>query len=90
MLHENERFFVEVGTFGKDKDPQYLVKNKETGVVEFCNASLYFVRDWADQMSKALVKQDWYIANPGKVHPEDADDDNIVPFPIGGGGGRSN
>lgn len=86
MIYENDRFTVEVGVIGEDKDPQYLVRSKAYGVVEFCNTSLYFVRDWAQQMSKALEQQDWEIANPGKPFPEN----NVIPFPGGKGGGRAN
>lgn len=67
--------------------PQYLVRNKETGVVEFSNTALYFVRDWANQMTDALRKQDWEIDHPDQVHPDDVG--NVVTFP-GGGGGKSN
>jgi len=87
MLYETDRFSVEVGVIGTDPDPQYLVRNKETGVVEFCNTSLYFVRDWSQQMTRALVQQEWEIAHPGQQYPEETD--NVVPFP-GGKGGRTN
>ncbi len=83
MLFENKRFMVTVGSFGDEKDPQYLVTNKDTGVVEFINSSLYFVRDWAQQMSKALDEQDDELKTP------EAGKSNVVTFP-GGGNGRSN
>lgn len=86
MLFETPRFYVQVGTINDETDPQYLVVNKETSVVEFCNSSLYFVRDWSLQMTKALEVQDWEIANPGKDYPED----NVVQFPSGGKNGRAN
>jgi hypothetical protein len=92
MIFETTRFIVEVGVIGDDKDPQYLVRNKEHGVVEFCNTSVYFVRDWATQMTKALDRQDWEIEHPGEIHPDDLppeDDENVLKFP-GGKGGRTN
>jgi hypothetical protein len=96
-IYETSRFVVETGAvplevalppggFIPDQLPQYLVINKATGVVEFCNTALYFVRDWADQMTSALDRQDWEIANPGKDYP---DGGTILPFP-GGKGGRTN
>lgn len=89
MIHETNRFAVEVGIIGEDKDPQYLVRSKTYGVVEFCNTSLYFVRDWANQMTKALDRQDWDIEHPGETHPDDLES-NVVKFPGGSGHGRSN
>lgn len=64
MIFETDRFEIVTGTAGEDPDVQYLVKNKATGVVEFCNSSLYFVRDWAMQFTGALEKQDEEIKNP--------------------------
>ena len=92
MLFENSRFTVTVGVYSeqyesgvlKDPSPQYLVTNKETGVVEFINSSLYFVRDWAVQMTEAMDKQDAELAAPTKQEA------NVLPFPSGGGNGRSN
>lgn len=58
MLFETTRFTVEKGILANDPEPQYLVKNKETEIVEFCNASLYFARDWAVQFTQALDQQE--------------------------------
>lgn len=58
VIGESGRFTIEIGTVGDDKDPQYLVRSKEHGVVEFSNPALYFVRDWAKQMTKALEEQE--------------------------------
>lgn len=66
MLFETERFVVTIGVYGTDPDPQYLVTNKDTGVVEFTNTSLYFVRDWANQMTDALKEQE----KPKKEEPK--------------------
>jgi len=80
---ETRRFTVTVGSFGEEKEPQYLVTNKETSVVEFINSGIYFVRDWCMQMEEALDKQDDEIKTPI------IDKTNVVTFP-GGGNGRSN
>lgn len=58
LLFETPRFIIEIGVIGDDREPQYLVRNKDTGVVEFCNTALYFVRDWAVQMTDALAEQE--------------------------------
>lgn len=65
MLYETERFTITVGVYGDSSDQQYLVTNKETGVVEFVSPVLLFVRDWANQMTEALEEQE----NP-KEEPE--------------------
>lgn len=69
VLFETPRFLIEVGTLHNDPEPQYLVKNKETRIVEFCNASLYFARDWALQFTQALAQQEEEMANRDKVIP---------------------
>lgn len=74
-----------MGLVGDDKDPQYVVRSKEYGVIEFSNSSLYFVRDWAKQMAKALDDQDAEITAETEVKPGA----NVVQFP-GGDGGRTN
>lgn len=80
MVYETELYTVEVGTWKEDKEPLYLVRSKKYGVIEFTNSGLYFVRDWADQMTKALEEQD----KEYKEEPES----NVLPFP--GGDGRTN
>jgi hypothetical protein len=93
MLFETSRFVIEIGVLPFEgmippgghvppQEPQYLVKNKTTGVVEFCNTSLYFVRDWAVQMTEALDKQDKEMSDPK------GEGENIIRFP--GGDGRTN
>lgn len=67
MVFETKHFNVEVGSLQNDPEPQYLVKNKETGVIEFCNASLYFARDWATQFTAALDQQDDELSNRDKI-----------------------
>ncbi len=61
---ETSRFEIIVAIVNPKDDPipQYIVVNKETGVHEFCNASLYFARDWAIQFTSALDKQDRDLA----------------------------
>lgn len=86
IIFETTRFYIEVGTVGKDKDPQYLVISKDHGVIEFCNSSLFFCRDWARQMTKALDQQDEDIENPKE---EEEEETNLLPF-TGGNGGRAN
>lgn len=57
-IYETDRFNVSVGAYGEVTEQQYLVTNKETGVVEFCNPVLLFVRDWVNQMTEALYEQE--------------------------------
>lgn len=58
MLYETERFTITVGVYGDSEERQYLVTNKETGVVEFINPVLLFVKDWTNQMTEALSEQE--------------------------------
>lgn len=59
-IYENDVFVVLIGTLDgvNDPEPQYLVVNKHTNIVEFSNASLYFAKDWAWQFQKALARQE--------------------------------
>lgn len=57
-VYETSRFVVETGSVTADPEPQYLVRNKETGIVEHANAALYFSRAWAMQMTQALEEQE--------------------------------
>jgi hypothetical protein len=82
-LFETPRFLIEIGTIDGDKDPQYLVRSKANGVVEFCNTSLYFVRDWALQMTEALDEQDEKIESMARGP-------NVITFPGGSENGRTN
>lgn len=90
MIFETARFAVSIGD-GQDNKPAYLVLNKTTGVVEFVNSGLYFVRDWATEMTKALDIQDWELEHPGLDYEKEHN--KVIPFPVGGknnNGGKSN
>lgn len=54
IIDETEHFFVGVGTLPRAKLAEYLVINKEYGVVEYYNPILFFVKEWVRQMEEAL------------------------------------
>lgn len=89
MVFETDRFTCSVEVFGDAKEPLYVVRNKVTGVAEFTNSGLYFVRAWCLEMTRELAIQDWEIEHPGLDY--DKEHNKVVPFPNGGkSGGKSN
>jgi hypothetical protein len=55
IVDETPTFFIGVGTMPKAKLEEYIVINKEYGVVEYNNPILYFVLEWTRQMEEALA-----------------------------------
>lgn len=73
LLYETERYVVLSGELVPGdtvETPQYVVKNKETDIWEFWSPVLYFARDWADQMTGLLERQD--SPEPTPEPPENA------------------
>lgn len=71
LIYETERYVVVAGEIVPGdtvETPQYVVKNKETETWEFWSPVLYFARDWADQMTGLLERQD----NPPPEAPPEA------------------
>lgn len=54
VVEETPTFYIAVGSIKKNQISEYLVINKEYGVVEYNNPILYFVREWSRQMEEAL------------------------------------
>jgi hypothetical protein len=54
VIEETPTFYIGVGKMPKAKLEEYLVINKDYGVVEYNNPILYFVREWTRQMEEAL------------------------------------
>lgn len=54
IIEETDTFYIAVGTMPRAKLDEYLVINKQYGVVEYNNPILYFAREWARQMEEAL------------------------------------
>ncbi len=55
---ETDNYIVHVGTVPGDKVPQYLVFNKEFGVLEFAHNMIYFVKEALAEMEEKLVQQE--------------------------------
>jgi hypothetical protein len=56
VIEEYDIFYIGVGTLPRDKLESYLVINKDYGVIEYHNPSIYFVRSWVKQMEEELQK----------------------------------
>jgi hypothetical protein len=54
VIEETDTFYIGVGKLPKRQLEEYLVINKEFGVLEYHNEILYFVREWSRQMEEAL------------------------------------
>lgn len=54
VIEETPTYYIGIGLMPKSKLDEYLVINKEYGVIEYNNCAIYFVREWARQMEEAL------------------------------------
>lgn len=54
VVEETPTFYIAVGTMPRAKLEEYLVINKQYGVIEYNNPILYFVKEWSRQMEEHL------------------------------------
>ncbi len=64
VIEETPTYYIGVGLMPKSKLEEYLVINKNYGVVEYNNCAIYFVREWARQMEEALSSEGDKVSFP--------------------------
>lgn len=60
--YQTPNFSVTIETLPEDKLPQYVVRNKETGVIEFFHNVLYIVKQWTREMDELIAKEEQKVS----------------------------
>lgn len=67
VIHESDNYIVQVEQLPEDKLQQYVVRNKQFGVVEYADNTYVRVIQWVDECERVTKE---YFSNRNSPKPE--------------------